>query len=439
MDAHRRDADEETPSHLFAPETFTLDNGMRAIVVANHRAPVVTHWVWYDVGCADSPVGKSGLAHFLEHLMFKGTEKIPPGEFSKIVARHGGQDNAMTSQDFTAYYQTIAQDRLPLVMEMEADRMANLRLSDDDVYPERDVIIEERKQRVDNDPTALLQEQIGAAQFLHQPYRLPVIGWLHEIEGYTREDAEAFYRAWYAPNNATLVVVGDVLLEEVKALAARTYGAIAARPVPKRTRLGEPPPAAARRIEVADQRVQQPSLVRSWLAPSHASTGREHATALEVLSELLGGGSTSRLYRGLVVERGLAAGAAGWYSGAALGETMLRVSASPRPGIELDALETALDQEIARAVDGDMGEAEIARVKRRMIAEATFDRDSLGAAARAFGVTVTTGGTTEDVERWPARIAAVTVDGIKAAARLVLDPKRSVTGRLLPAASGAAS
>jgi zinc protease len=432
----RLPASDEPPQGVFAPETFKLANGMAAIVVANRRAPVVSHWCWYGVGCADSPPGKSGLAHFLEHLMFKGTSKIPPGEFSKIVARHGGQDNAFTGHDFTAYFQTIAKDRLPLVMEMEADRMTGLVLSDAEVYPERDVILEERKQRVDNDPAALLAEQIGTAQFLHQPYRLPVIGWLHEIAAYTREDALDFYRTWYAPGNATLVVVGDVTTEEVRGLAERTYGRIEPRPVPARTRLAEPPHAVARRLELRDARVRQPSLTRTYLAPSHASPGREHAHALEVLAELLGGGSTSRLYRGLVVEGGLAAGAGAGYHGDALGETALRIQAVPRPGVELDALEGALDAEIGRIVQGDLPSEEVARVKHRMVAEATFARDGLGAAARAFGVAVATGGTVEDVERWPARIAAVTPEQVAAAGRLVLDPRRSVTGRLLPEEAG---
>ncbi len=217
---------------LFHPTTFTLANGMQVVVVENHRAPVVAHWVWYRVGTADSPVGKSGLPHYLEHLMFKGTEKIPPGEFSKIVARHGGNDNAMTSYDFTAYFQMIAKDRLELVMGMEADRMVNLRLSEEDAVTERDVILEERRMRVDNEPASLLEERLMAVQYLNHPYRLPVIGWFHEIESYTREDALAFYRTWYAPNNAILIVVGDVTPEEVRELAERTYGQVPARAVP---------------------------------------------------------------------------------------------------------------------------------------------------------------------------------------------------------------
>jgi len=421
---------------LFQPTTFTLDNGMQVVVVENHRAPVVAHWVWYKVGTADSPVGKSGLPHYLEHLMFKGTEKIPPGQFSKIVARHGGNDNAMTSYDFTAYFQMIAKDRLELVMGMEADRMVNLRLTEEDAVTERDVILEERRMRVDNEPASLLEERLMAVQYLNHPYRLPVIGWFHEIESYTREDALTFYRTWYAPNNAILIVVGDVTPEEVRGLAERTYGQLPARAVPERRRLVEPPQHSRREVEVRDARVRQPSIVISWLAPSYVSEGGEHAYALEVLSELFGSGTTSRLYRSLVVDRGIAAGAGSYYRGSSLDPTTFRIHASPRPGVELAEVELALDEEIAKLLSEGVGEEEVERVKKRMLAEATYARDSLSGVARIFGVALTTGQTVEDVEAWPQRIAAVTRGQVEAAARAVLVPEHSVRGRLLPADGG---
>ena len=420
-----------TPARVFAPDMFTLGNGMQVVVVTNRRAPVVTHWAWYRVGSADSPAGKSGLAHFVEHLMFKGTGKLAPGEFSKIVAQNGGEDNAMTSHDFTTYHQTIAKDRLAMVMAMEADRMVNLQLTDDAVYPERDVILEERRSRVDNEPAAILGEQLAATQYQHHPYRLPVIGWLHEIESYTRADAEAFYERWYAPNNAVLVVAGDIDAGELLPLAEATYGRIEARPVPERARLKEPPQRVERRLCLEDERVRQPSLTRSYLAPSMRTAGAEHARALEVLAEILGGGATSRLYRSLVVERALAAGAGSYYHGSSLGETAFRVMASPRPGIPLDQLEQALDDELERVLQAGSTAEEVARVKRRMLAEATFARDSLGAAARSFGVALTTGGDLDDVEKWPSRIVEVTADQVTEAARLVLDRRRAVTARLI--------
>ena len=421
----------------FNPETFTLANGLEVVVLPNHRAPVVAHWLWYRIGTADSPVGKSGLPHFLEHLMFKGTAKVPPGEFSKVVARHGGNDNAMTSNDFTGYYQMIAKDRLPLVMEMEADRMTNLQLLDEHVYPERDVILEERKQHVDNEPSSLLGEELSAAQWLHHPYRLPVIGWLHEIASYTREDAESFYATWYAPNNAVLTVAGDVTAAELRPLVERTYGVIEARPLPARTRTIEPPQHAARRIVLQDDRVRQPSLIRSYLAPSFTAGASGHGHALEILEEIVGGGGTSRLYRGLVVDQALAAGAGTHYHGTSLDVTTFRLYATPRPDVAVDDLERGLDAELSRFLADGPTPEEIERAKARLLAQAVYARDSLGGAARIFGSFLTSGLGVEDVELWPARINAVTADAIMAAARHVLRPEGSVTGLLLPA--GAAS
>ena len=416
---------------VFHPHAATLDNGMQVVVVENHRAPVVAHWVWYKVGTADSPPGKSGLPHFLEHLMFKGTGEIPPGEFSKIVARQGGNDNAMTSYDSTAYFQMIAKDRLELVMAMEADRMVNLDLSDAHVYPERDVVLEERRSRVDNEPAALLGEQLMAAQYLHHPYRLPVIGWFHEIAGYTREDALEFYRQWYAPNNAILVVVGDVTAAEITSLAERTYGRLVARTVPVRRRLAEPPQHAERRVVLRHERVRQPSLIRSFLAPSYASSGHEHGYALELLAEILGGGGTSRLFRSVVVEQGLAAGAGCYYRGTGLDSATFRVYASPRPGADMADLEDAVGREVAKLLADGVTEAELARTRGRLLAEAVYARDSLSGAARVFGSALTCGEEVGDVEAWPARIAAVTAEQVHAAARHVLRAEQSVTALLL--------
>jgi zinc protease len=418
---------------VFHPQTCRLDNGLDVVLVQNHRAAVVSHWVWYRVGTADSPPGKSGLPHFLEHLMFKGTARIPPGQFSKIVARNGGNDNAFTSYDFTAYFQMIAKDRLPLVMEMEADRMTNLRLDDATVYPERDVIVEERRQRIDNDPNSLFFEQLSALQHLHHPYRLPVIGWMHEIESYRREDAEAFYRQWYAPNNAALVVVGDVTMDELRPLAEQYYGGIPARALPERWRPAEPPQHAERRVVLADPRVRQPSLIRSYLAPSYCSQGAEHAAPLEVLAELLGGGETSRLYRRLVVERALAVAAGASYSPLMRDGSTLRVFASPREGVDLDTLEAALDAELERLLRDGVADDELARTRRRLLAELIYARDSLNTAAHALGSTLAVGLTPADLEAWPRRIAAVGTGDLAAAARAVLDRRRAVTGRLLTA------
>jgi zinc protease len=424
---------------LFNPETFTLDNGMQVVVVTDRRAPVVAHHVWYKVGSADSPPGKSGLAHFLEHLMFKGTDTLAPGQFSETVARNGGNENAFTSQDYTGYYQTIARDRLELVMEMEADRMTHLVLDDAAVLPERDVVLEERSQRVDNDPGSRLSEQMNAAQFLNHPYRLPVIGWRHEMQSYSRQDAIDFYKKWYAPNNAVLIVAGDIDAEELRPLAERYYGKIPAREVPERVRLQEPPQQAAREVELSDPRVQQPSWSRSYLAPSYTMGATEEAYPLQVLADILGGTSTSRLYRALVIDQKIAASAGAYYRGSVRDNATFSLYASPRPGVSLDEIEAAVEAELAKLAQEPITDEEVARSTRRLVGQAVYARDSLSSAVRSFGVALANGRTVEDVEAWPERIAAVDAAQVNAAAADVLRIERSVTGRLSPVAAPVAA
>jgi zinc protease len=417
---------------VFNPETFTLENGMQVVVITNRRAPVVTHHVWYRIGSSDSPLGKSGLPHFLEHLMFKGTSNLDPGEFSREVARNGGNENAFTGPDYTGYFQTIARDRLELVMEMEADRMTNLKLDGPEVLLERDVVLEERSMRIDNDPSSRFGEQLNATQFLHHPYRIPIIGWRHEIASYTLEDALDFYKTWYAPNNAVLIVAGDIDAEELRPLAERYYGVIPARDIPERTRVQEPPQIAAREVEMADPRVREPSWMRSYLAPSFTAGETEHAYALEVLGEILRGTSTSRLDRSLVIDQQIATTAGAFYRGSALDLSTFKLYASPRPGIELDQIEAAMDAELARLEDEPITADEVARATQRLVAQAVYARDSLSGAVRSFGIALTTGRAVEDVEAWPERIAAVTAADVNAAAEHVLNLAQSVTGRLRP-------
>ncbi len=420
------------PAQVFNPETFTLANGLQVVVISNHRSPIVTHMVWYKAGAADEAWGKSGIAHFLEHLMFRGTRDVPPGEFSKTVARNGGRDNAFTSYDYTGYFQNVSRDRLELVMKLEADRMANLALTDEIVTPERDVILEERRQVIENRPPSLLREQMAAAMFLNHPYGRPVIGWEHEIRGLTRADAIAWYDAYYAPNNAILIVAGDITVADLKPLAERYYGPISARPVPERRRPQEPEARAARRVELKDPRVPQPSVTRNYLAPSYVAGAKEHAYALQVLAELLGGAATSRLNRALVVDQKIATGAGAWYDADSLDMSSFAVSASARPGIEIGAVEAALDREIERLLKDGANDDEVARAKDRMRAAAVYARDSLSTGARVIGSALTTGQSIADVEAWPQRIGAVTTAQVNAAARAILLPDRSVTGLLLP-------
>ncbi|MBF0392062.1 MAG: insulinase family protein [Alphaproteobacteria bacterium] len=405
---------------------------MEVVVIPNHRSPVVSHQVWYRVGSADEPPGKTGIAHLLEHLMFKGTDKVPAGAYSRLVARNGGRDNAFTAFDYTGYYVNVAKDRLELAMTLEADRMVNLRLAEKDVLTERDVVLEERRSRTDNNPSALLNEQVRAALYLNHPYHNPVIGWASEVGSLSRADAEAFYHRWYAPNNAILVVAGDITAAELKPLAEKHYGAIPARTLPERVRNAEPPQVAARRVELRDARVRQPSWSRSYHAPSYNRDPDGLAYALQVLSEVVGGGATSQIYRSLVVDKELASSAGAWYDPTAIDTSTFGVYVSPRPGVEIAEVERAMEAEVAAILEKGVAPEEIERAKRRLQASAVYARDSLYTGANVLGTGVTTGQSVADIEAWPERIAAVTAGQVAQAARKVLDEKASVTGVLLP-------
>lgn len=415
---------------LFNPETYTLDNGLRLLVIPDHRAPVVNHMVWYPVGSGDEVPGKTGLAHFLEHLMFKGTEKMSPAAFSKIIQKNGGNDNAFTSLDYTGYYQNVARDKLDLVMGMEADRMVNLRLDEESVRTERDVVLEERRQRVENNPGAILGENMRALQFLSHPYGMPLVGWEAEIASLTLEDALTFYKRHYAPNNAIVIVAGDVTGEAALALAKKHYGPIPRRELAPRVRPPMPPQRAARRVVVEDARVRQPSLRRTYLAPSRRAGASEHAMPLRFLSRILGGGGTSRLYRKLVREAKIATGAGSWYHAISHDETQFGVWAAPVPGGELEGLEDALDEVLAEVVADGVTSAELERTRNELLASTIYARDDIGSGPRFLGSALAAGLSVEDVESWPDQVRAVTAEQVHAAARHVFDLRRSVTGWL---------
>ncbi len=426
---------------VFNPQTFTLENGLQVIVLPNHRVPVVTHMVYYKVGSADEPPGKSGVAHLLEHLMFKGTKERPSGDFSRIVARNGGSENAFTSLDFTGYFQTVAADRLELMMAMEADRMSNLILDSKEVETERLVVLEERRMRTDNDPGSILGEHVNAALFLNYPYRQPVIGWEHEIKALNVEALRKFYQRWYYPGNAILLVAGDITAEQLKPMAERTYGKVPARPDVVRDRPMEPPQSASRRVELKSERVRQPSWSRTYLAPSRITAimggpGVEHADALEILADVLGGGSTGPLYRSLVIEQKLAISAGASYRANGMGPGRLVFYASPRPGVTIAQLEAAMATELVKIVDAGVADEDVERAKTRTLAEAVFALDSLSTGARIFGSALASGRTIDDVENWPHRIDAVTTAAVNAAARAVIKDRPSVTSVLRSADKG---
>jgi zinc protease len=414
--------------------TYQLDNGLQIVVIEDHRVPVVVHMVWYKIGAADEDPGHSGIAHFLEHLMFQGTKDVAPGDFSKIVAAQGGNDNAFTTLDYTAYFQRVAANRLGLMMKLEADRMRNLNLTQSDVDTELKVILDERNQRTDSDPTSLFREQMSAAQYLNSPYGIPVIGWRHEMEKLTRQNALDFYGANYAPNNAILVVAGDVKPEDVLALAKENYG-----PVPPsdhirpRNRPSEPPQLAERRLQMVDERVSDPYVMRTYLAPERNPGDQRKAAALAILAELLGGNSTtSVLAKALQFDTQKAVYTSAFYDGVALDETTFGLVIVPVPGESLKDAEAAMDGVVAKFMTDGVNAEDLARIKAQIKADTIYGDDNTQGLAHKYGEALAVGLSVKDIQDWPDILQSVTADEVMAAATEVLDRKNAVTGWLSP-------
>ena len=410
---------------------FMLDNGMQVVVVEDHRAPVVMHMVWYRAGSADEPAGQSGIAHFLEHLMFKQTENLAPGEFSEVVAAQGGQDNAFTSYDYTAYYQRVAADRLELMMQMESDRMVKLRLTESDILTERDVIIEERNQRTENSAGALFREQRMAAQYINHRYGIPIIGWRHEMEQLDMDAALGFYEDYYAPNNAILIVAGDVYPDDVRALAEKYYGVIPANPDLKpRARPQEPPQTSARRMVFHDARVAQEYVTRSYLAPERDAGDQREAAALTLLAALLGDGPTAVLPKELQFGTRQALYASAFYSGTALDDTTFGLVIVPSQGVSLQEAEDAMDATVAQFMQDGVDADHLKRLKMQLRASQIYARDDADAVGNRYGQALTSGLTVQDVQDWPDILQSITEEEILAAAERVFDIDKSVTGWL---------
>jgi zinc protease len=415
---------------------FALQNGMQVVVVPDHRAPIVTHMLWYRVGSVDDPPGLSGMAHFFEHMMFRGTATVPSDQFAQTVARNGGEDNAFTTHDYTCFYEQIAKDRLKLVMALDADRMANLDLSDPNVTTERQVVLEERRMRTDNDPQSLMHEQLEAALHLSHPYGRPVIGWPEEIRHIGRQEARDFYLHHYAPNNAILIVAGDVTPEEVRADAEAAYGKVPARALVPRAEFAEPPRLGETRLTVARADVKVPVLTRYYRVVSYTGAKPGGAEALEVLAQLMGGDATSIFYKELVVKRRLASDAGASYDGYARDAGEFGVYAVPRPGVHLDVLEHAMDAIIKSYAIAPPSAADLERAKTQLVAYATYRRDSQFELASAYGQALVIGLTADDVEDWPQRIRAVSGEAVQQAAKGDLLMREAVTGMLTPAPAG---
>ncbi len=413
---------------------FTLDNGLEVVVIEDRRAPVAVHMVWYRAGAADEPPGRSGIAHFLEHLMFKGTDTRDPGEFSAVVEAQGGRDNAFVSYDYTGYFQRVASDRLDLMMEMEADRMANLSFTEAEWLPERGVILEERGQVLESRPNAQLNEQMRAALFQNHPYGVPILGWRHEMERLTGDHAMEFHELHYGPNNAILVVAGDVSAEEVLALAEEHYGPIPPNPnaVPTERPM-EPPQLAERRLVLEDARVGQPFVSRMYLAPVRQSGDQSEAAALQMLAALLGGTSrTSVLERALVIDQEIALSAWSGYMGTARDYGIFSLGVAPADGVSLQDAEDALDRVVADFLETGPDEAALERVRVQIRASEIYGMDDAQARAREFGTGLSVGLTVDDVEGWLDALLAVEAEDIMAAAESVLDRNHAVTGWLTP-------
>lgn len=404
---------------VFNAQTTTLANGLQVVVVENHMAPVVTHMMWIKAGAADEGHGVSGIAHYLEHLMFKGTEKVPNGEYSKRIAAVGGTENAFTSWDYTAYFATVSKANLPMVMELEADRLTHLKIIPELAKPELAVVLDERRQRVENEPFAPLMQQMAAMQFPHHPYGTPVIGWKEEIEKFTVDDAKRFYQTWYEPSNTVVVVSGDVKAAEVFELAKKTFGALPTKTIPPRTRPIDPPFKGNSRIELEDEHVRETTIVRSYKVPS-ARLNPANALAMQMLEELLDGSDASFLPKRLVKEKNLASSINVSYEGDMYDDGQFSISLVPKPSTSNDNVLSELDAALADFVKAVPSDDEMNAAKRGLQRRAILARDSVMGPAQTIGLTLAVGQTLDDIEKWPENIGAVKPQEVQAALKTIL-------------------
>lgn len=413
-------------------ERMTLRNGLTLVIMPNSRIPAVTHLLLVKAGGADDPYGKTGVAHYIEHLMFSGTEANPAGSYERAIARLGGEQNAFTSRDYTGYYATVPKDALEQVMQLETDRLRNLRFTPEQAARELKVITEERNMRVENNPGALLAEQLDAITFLNHPYGKPLIGWAEDMASFTGADAQRYFDQYYTPRNMVLVVAGDVEPRQVRRLAQRYFGELTAGPVPPRDWPKEPPLRLTRHAEMRDPNVQAPRLIRQYVAPSLRDGDTKQAMPLELLAQYLGGGQTSLLYQKLVREQQLASAVSADYDAFSLGPALFRISVTARSGVPLATVERALDALIEESLGQAPPDADVARAKVQHKAAAVYAQDGLQPLAMLIGDLYMIGLDEQVFYTWSEEVDAVTPLEILDAAQQVLAPHRRVTGWLLP-------
>lgn len=409
-----------------------LANGLRIIVKEDRRAPTAVHMVWYRTGAIDERDGMSGVAHVLEHMMFKGTASVGPGEFSKRVAEAGGRDNAFTGSDYTAYFQIVPKAALPEMMRLEADRMRNLKFDPKEFAAEIKVVMEERRWRTEDNPEAKTHEALEATAFMVHPYRRPVIGWMDDLQAMRWQDARDWYRQWYAPNNATVVVVGDVDHRQVLALASKYYGVHKPMNIARTRILAEPPQQGTRRIAVKAP-AKLPYLMMAWKVPALRNVAEDSEPyALEMLAAVLDGHAAARLPRELVRESRVAQSAGAGYDGTVRGDALFILDAQPAEGHTVTDIESALRASIARLQTDGIGDEELERVRVQAIAHQTYKRDSLMAQAMEIGGLEVMGFSWRDDERMLQRLRAVTAAEVQAVARKYLNDDTLTVATLEP-------
>jgi len=389
--------------------------------------------LWYKFGSADEGIGKSGIAHFLEHLMFKGTHKTRSGEFSEIVARHGGRDNAFTSYDYTGYFQIVSKDQLETVMELEADRMLNLVLDEENILVEREVILQERRETIENKPQRILGEMMMGMLYNGHPYLVPIIGFNHEMRNLSKEDALYYYEKYYTPNNAVLLISGDVTVEEVRPLVKQYFDSIPQRTVPKRARRPVKENRKSQSVIYESQHAKTHVWQRFYLAPSYNAGEIKNTYPLLILSEILGSGSTSYLYNSLVIQKKVATSVGVYYDVDNLDLGRFVIYAVPAPGISVEKMESSIEKALGVLIKGNWPDltTRFRETKNRLITKQVYNRDSLYYPARVFGTALVTNQKVSDVEGWSERLDSVSLQNLLDATKFIFD-QIHVTGILIP-------